>query len=288
MIFNGLDPNQISILEFFFTKVDDYLKKTQVCIPDKIYHYTNLSAAKSIYDKREIWLFSIFDPTSNKKQSAGTIDQREVIAGIEIICDEVSSLFKKQSMNCFHLFTEMFENTLKTHYREFANVYIFCVAANPNTHLWNNVAQNDEPSCIVFTNELFSELCSKEEVRIDNSSSGQYFPFIVCYNDDELRQRIRPYCNFAIQTLKQGVGASNNDIEFMRSIMLTLSKLFALQVLYEAYGYKSSKFSVENEIRLLKIIPYGFQVQGQTKYSGRQRIIEPIGSDIPMVLLDCI
>jgi len=70
--------------------------------------------------------------------------------------------------------------------------------------------------------------------------------------------------------------------------MRQLSMLFALPLLAEAYGYKSSKFSVENEIRLLKIFPYGFKAQGQSEYDGRQRVIEKIESHIPIRLLDRI
>ena len=241
---------------------------------------------KSIFQNRKIWLFSVFDPANEANHGAGTIDQHEVIAGGNIICDEVNSLFKKQPMRCFHIFAEKFETILKTNYREFATVHIFCVAAALNSHLWNEAAKRGEPACLELTDELFVELCRHNEECDDVSSSGQYFPCIVCYDAEELRQRIRPFCLSAIKTLKEAVGVSNSNEKFLRSIMQQLSKGLALPSLKEVYGYKSPQFAVENEIRLLKIFPYGFCALGQTEYSGRLRIIESIEPHLPVKLLN--
>jgi len=285
MIFEGLSPEQISILKRFAEKIQQYFEKSYVSVPKKIYHYTTLPIAKSIYQTRKIWLFSVFDPASKENQGAGTVDQQEVIAGLNIICDEVNFLFKKQQMHCFHIFAEKFETTFKKYYREFATVHIFCVTAAPNSHLWNEAAKRDKPACLELTDELFVELCHRNEEHDDISSSGQYFPCIVCYDAEDLRQRIRPFCISAIETLKEAVDASNSNGEFLWSIMQELSKQLALPFIKEAFGYKSPKFAVENEVRLLKIFPYGFCPLGQTEHSGRLRVIESIEPNLPIKLL---
>jgi len=285
MVLEGLNPEQASILKPFAEKIQQYFEQSHVSIPKKIYHYTTLQIAKSIYQNRKIWLFSVFDPANEANQGAGTIDQQEVIAGGNIICDEVNSLFKKQTMHCFHIFAEKFESTFKEHYRKFSTVHIFCVAAAPNSHLWNEAAKRGKPACLELTDKLFVELCHRNEERDDVSSSGQYFPCIVCYDAEELRKRIRPYCMSAVKTLQEAVDASNSNGGFLWSIMQELSKQLALPFIKEAFGYKSPKFAVENEVRLLKIFPYGFCPLGQTEHSGRLRVIESIEPNLPIKLL---
>ena len=53
-----------------------------------------------------------------------------------------------------------------------------------------------------------------------------------------------------------------------------------------AHTFKDGKFIEENEIRLLKIIPYSHEPIGETAYNGRSRIIETVDRAMLHLLLD--
>jgi hypothetical protein len=285
LILEDLNGEQRRVLDPFAKEIDQYFKSEQLGIPQKIYHYTTATKASSILRSREIWLFSVFNPASENNSGAGAIDQGEVISGLRIISDECNSIFKSHQMRCFHAFAEMIEETLNSRYRDFASIFIFCVAAAPNQYLWEQAEKRGEPACLQFSDRLFAELCDCPEERDNAQSSGRYFSCIICYDENVLRTRVRPFCKSAAATLGRAVKESRGDGRFVWSVMCRLSMQLSLPFLKEAYAYKSPKYSVENEIRLLKIFPCGFEVRGQTKYYDRNRIIEPIQHHLPFILI---
>ena len=285
LMLSDVDKRQAALLGPFTNKVADHFQHSQVALPERMYHYTTLPVGQSILENREFWLFSIFDPASEETQGAGTIDQREVIAGLEIICDEVTRSFSTGDRKAFRIFGEKFESTLKAHYRQIATVHMLCVAAKPSPHLWEEASKRGDPACVALPRALFEEWCHQQEDRTGDSSSGQYYPSAVCYEADELRQRVRPFCQAAVETLDRAISEANGDSDFVWAIMRELSKQLSLPLLTEAYAFKSPDFALEDEIRLLKVFPYGFEALGQSEYDGRRRIIEKVGRHLPIELI---
>ena len=78
---------------------------------------------------------------------------------------------------------------------------------------------------------------------------------------------------------------ADRDSDFVWAIMRELSKQLSLPLLTEAYGFKSPEFAIEDEIRLLKVFPYGFKALGQSEHDGRRRIIEKIERHLPIELV---
>jgi hypothetical protein len=188
-------------------------------------------------------------------------------------------------LKAFSIFAEKFGATLKKHYREIATVHMLCVAAAPNMNLWKEAKERGVPASIVVPRELVEEWCESKERRTESESSGQYYPFVVCYKAEHLRQRVRPFCIGARDVLDRAVEEANGDREFLWSMMREISKQLSLPLVAEAYGYKSAKFAAEDEIRLLKIFPYGHEARGQSKHGERLRIVEKIEPHLSIELL---
>lgn len=223
-------------------------------------------------------MFSVFDPASTETQGAGGIDQQEVIAGLEIICKHVSEVFLDGPLCCFRIFAEKLTDTLTKHYAEIAHVYFLCFAASPNAHLWKQAKSRGLPACVEIDENLVQNLCNRSASIQNRVASGQFGAVRVCYDAEELKLRITPFCKTAFQALEEAAQKANGDKSFLYKFMEEMSKLLALVLMIEAYGYKHPDFSSEDEVRLIKVFPYGYEVDGQSELNGRRYIREHIAT----------
>ena len=118
----SLDEATASIWMPFSEYVQRYFNAAQARTPEKMYHYTSAQAARSIASTGEIWLFNIFEAADQENRGAGSPDQKEVLSGIEIMCEEVDTVFSKTKDLDFRDFSDHFIRDMKTQHKNIARI----------------------------------------------------------------------------------------------------------------------------------------------------------------------
>ena len=270
----------------FSTYVENYFKTAEVHTPKKVYHYTNAIAAQSICSTGELWLFNIFD-AANSGTTAGEPDKSEVRSGIDVICDEIISAFRRYDEYHFREFAEHLIADMKAQHRNVARVYTFCMSLSPNPELWSRAGRSGQAGCVEISEDLLVELCNRDVVFEGDLCSGKYVPGIVCYDQNELLNKIRPFFNRAIKALAKAVKKYKPWEEaHINCVKQHLIWELGVALLAFSQTYKESRFSHENEIRLLKIIRYPYQPIGEVNHNGRSRITEQVDRNMLLLLLE--
>ncbi len=283
----SVDDATASIWRPFSQYVQKHFDSTLVHTPERMFHYTSAEVARSIARTGELWLFNIFEAADQESRGAGSPDQREVLSGIEIMCNEVIKLFKRHQDSNFHEFADHFNMDMKTQYQNIARIYTFCMSLSPNNYLWNEAQKKGDPGCIEVSDKLVEDLCKRETSYQGNKSSGKYIPGVVVYDKEELLDRIRPFLNRAVRALAKAVKKFRPwDYEHIDCVKKHLIWDLGLALLPLAHTYKDRQFIEENEIRLLNIISYPHESIGETAYNGRSRIIETVDRATLHLLLD--
>lgn len=269
-----LDLQTASVWKPFADFVENYFNGANVEVPKEVFYYTTREIAQSICKTGEFWLFNIYDPASNEGRGSGSPDEKEVIAGIEIICEEIALLFNTKDGPHFREIASHFITDMTMKYRNVASIYMLCMSCGPNLRLWES---KQEPGCVGIPDTLFEELCRRPKIVEGEYSTGLYFPGVVCYSKEDLQERIRPFCKRAIKTLEKAVRKFKPwETEKITRVKQRIIWNLGVALLVFSQMFKDSKFAYETEIRLLKIIEYQQKAKGETIYYGRGRIIETV------------
>lgn len=197
-----------------------------------LYHYTSISAFRSMVERKELWL------TYYKNVK----DSKEIVLGLNIIQEEI---LKKFPEHLNHSFFEPYLNVTNLAPEQ----YMLCLCNFPdNDHLWQEYADHYAGIAIGFDAEYFALLTQKKTNRIVD-----LFP--VNYDLEKFREGVRDAVNQmklpAVNVIRWEAIKDKKDLHTHIGNYSHMSDLL-IPCCADATMLKHPDYMKEKEIRLIK------------------------------------
>lgn len=243
--------NKLKKTEDYYKNFSDCLEKMMSTpykeVDSPLFHYTDTNALKGIVSSQALWFTNIFTQKN---------DPFEIKSGMEICYQLLDKAISQTTYSGTELFIEKFKKTLQDNIEQSAQFFLFCTSSvEDDPYQWVNFADNGRGVCLEFSPDFaknFSDTPKNDDCCCSNGLSSV---FNVYYDEEELREVLNQIISSCLENLDNGLKDAfpNKDEGWL--FLRCMTVLLATNCIPHCTEYKPKKFSKENEVRFLRIVP---------------------------------